>query len=53
MTREGCAGVLAIELRQGGARIESIRALATILAAQMARVVRAVRPAAVGNRRLA
>jgi cytoskeletal protein RodZ len=53
MTREGCAGVLAIELRQGGARIESIRALATILAAQMARVVRAVGPAAVGNRRLA
>jgi cytoskeletal protein RodZ len=53
MTREGCAGVLAIELRHGGARIESIRALATILAAQMARVVRAVRPAAVGNRRLA
>jgi cytoskeletal protein RodZ len=53
MTREGCAGVLAIELRQGGARIESIRALATILAAQMARVVRAVRPAAVANRRLA
>ena len=52
MTREGCAGVLAIELRQGGARIESIRALATILAAQMARVVRAVRPAA-ANRRLA
>ena len=53
MTREGCAGVLAIELRQGGARIESIRALATILAAQMARVVRAARPAAAGNRRLA
>jgi GAF domain-containing protein len=53
MTREGCSGVLAIELRQGGARIESIRALATILAAQMARVVRAARPAAVGNRRLA
>jgi hypothetical protein len=51
-TREGCAGVLAIELRQGGARIESIRALATILGAQMAGVVRAVRPAA-ANRRLA
>ena len=53
MTREGCAGVLAIELRQGGARIESIRALATILAAQMARVVSAARPAAASNRRLA
>jgi cytoskeletal protein RodZ len=53
MTRDACAGVLAIELRQGGARIESIRAVATILAAQMARVVSAVRPAAAGNRRLA
>jgi len=53
MTPDGCAGVLAIELRQGGARMEPIRALATILAAQMARVVCAVRPAAAGNRRLA
>jgi len=53
MTREGCVGVLAIELRQGGARIESIRALAVILAAQTARVVGAVRPASAANRRLA
>jgi hypothetical protein len=53
MMREGCAGVLAMELPQGGARIESVRSLATILAAQMARVVGADRPVAAANRRLA
>ena len=53
MTREGCVGVLAMELAQGSARIESIRALATILAAQMARVVGAARPVSASNRRLA
>jgi transcriptional regulator with XRE-family HTH domain len=53
MTRAGCAGVLAIELQSGAARRESTRALATIFAAQMARLVAAVRPAAAANRRLA
>jgi cytoskeletal protein RodZ len=53
MTREGCVGVLAMELPRGSARIESIRALATILAAQMARVVGAARPVSASSRRLA
>lgn len=53
ITRAGCAGVLAIELQPGGARRESIRALATIFAAQMARVVGEVRPTAAASRRLA
>jgi transcriptional regulator with XRE-family HTH domain len=53
MTRTGCAGVLAIELQSGAARRESTRALATIFAAQMARLVAAVRPAVAANRRLA
>ena len=53
MTREGCVGVLAMELPTGSARSESIRATATILAAQMARVVGAGRPVSASNRRLA
>jgi cytoskeletal protein RodZ len=53
LTGTGCAGVLAIELRHGGARRESVQALATIFAAQMARVVGTVRPAAAASRRLA
>jgi hypothetical protein len=53
MAPAGCAGVLAIELRHGRAGSESIRALATIFAAQMARVVGAIRPAVAANRRLA
>ena len=53
MTRTGCAGVLAIELQSGAARRESTKAVATIFAAQMARLVGAVRPAAAANRRLA
>ena len=51
LTAAGCAGVLAIELQHGGARQEPIRALATIFAAQMARVV--VPPIAAASRRLA
>jgi hypothetical protein len=42
-----------MELAQGSARVESIRALATILAAQMARVVGAGRPVSAASRRLA
>ncbi len=53
MTPAGCEGVLAIELQHGGARRESVRALATIFAAQMSRLVGAVRPIAASDRRLA
>jgi len=37
ITPSGCVGVLAAELRHGGAQRESVRALATIFAAQLAR----------------
>jgi hypothetical protein len=53
ITPRGCAGVLAIELQHGGAQRESVRALATIFAAQMARAVGDQRPAVGANRRLA
>jgi transcriptional regulator with XRE-family HTH domain len=53
MTGAGCAGVLAIELQHGGAEREATRALATIFAAQMARVVGAARPTVAASRRLA
>ena len=53
MTGAGCAGVLAIELQHGGAQREATRALATIFAAQMARVVGAERPNVAASRRLA
>ena len=53
MAPAGCAGVLAIELQHGGAGNQSIRALATIFAAQMVRLIGAVRPAAAAGRRLA
>jgi len=36
MTWEGCVGVLAVELQHGGEQRESVRALATIFAAQLA-----------------
>jgi hypothetical protein len=41
MTPTGCAGVLALELRHGGERLECVRAAATILAAQLATLVSA------------
>jgi transcriptional regulator with XRE-family HTH domain len=53
LTPAGCAGVLAIELQAGGAGREPIQALATIFAAQMARVVGAMPPVAAASRRLA
>ena len=53
MTPVGCVGVLAIELRHGREQRESTRALGTIFAAQLARVVGAARPAEAGGRRLA
>jgi transcriptional regulator with XRE-family HTH domain len=39
LTATGCGGVLAVELRHGGECLESVRALATILAAQLAAFV--------------
>jgi hypothetical protein len=36
ITPISCAGVLALELRDGGERHENIQALATIVAAQLA-----------------
>jgi len=39
MAPTGCAGVLAFELRDGGERRESVRAVATILAAQLSTLV--------------
>jgi transcriptional regulator with XRE-family HTH domain len=53
VTPAGCAGVLAIELQNGAAGGESVKALATILAAQLARVVESSRPAVAANRRRA
>ena len=52
MTSTGCLGVLAIELQHGSAQKESVRALVTILAAQLARLVSARPPQAV-DRKLA
>src|SRR4029078_3674532 len=39
MTPAGCTGVFAVELRHGGEQKESVRALATIFAAQLATFV--------------
>ena len=53
LTVSGCAGVLAIELHDGAETRESVRALAAIFAAQLARVVPAPRPANAVERRRA
>ena len=53
MTAVGCVGVLAIELPHGSEQRESVRALGTIFAAQLARMVGAARPAEAADRRLA
>jgi hypothetical protein len=39
LTPGGCVGVLALELRHGGEQRDSVRALATIFAAQLAPLV--------------
>ena len=39
MAPRGCVGVLALELRNGGEQRESVRAMATIMAAQLANLV--------------
>ena len=53
MTPAGCAGVLAIELPLGSAQSESVRALVTIFAAQLARLVGAPRATEAVDRKLA
>jgi transcriptional regulator with XRE-family HTH domain len=53
MTPTGCGGVLAIELQHGSAQKASVRALVTIFAAQLARLVSVARPAEAVDRRLA
>jgi GAF domain-containing protein len=49
----GCVGVLAIELQDGREESESVRALAMILAAQLAALVGAAQPSEASDRRLA
>lgn len=51
MTPEGCVGVLAIEMHHGGEHRKPVRALATILAAQLARLT--PRSAETADRKLA
>jgi len=53
MTSGGCEGVLALELRHDTVRNESVQALATIFAAQLARLVEIARPARAVDRKLA
>ena len=53
ITPAGCVGVLAIELQNGAEEKESVRALAMILAAQLAALVGAAPPAEASGRRLA
>jgi hypothetical protein len=45
LTPSGCAGVLAIELPHGGEQTRSVRAAATIFAAQLAQLFGGVEPA--------
>jgi len=49
----GCIGVLAIELKDEAERQPSVRAFATILAAQLARLIDAARPLETAGRRFA
>jgi cytoskeletal protein RodZ len=53
MTPEGCAGVLAVELKNGREQMESVHALASLVAAQLARSIPAQRSAEGSNRKLA
>ena len=47
LTSAGCAGVLAIELPHGSEQTKSVRAVATIFAAQLAPLIGGAQPAAV------
>jgi transcriptional regulator with XRE-family HTH domain len=51
ITAAGCLGALAMELRHGGEHTGWVRALVTIFAAQLARIVEAERPAVEGSER--
>jgi hypothetical protein len=51
ITAAGCLGALAMELRHGGEHTGWVRALVTIFAAQLARVVEAEGPAAESSQR--
>jgi transcriptional regulator with XRE-family HTH domain len=53
ITAAGCLGALAMELRHGGEHIGWVRALVTIFAAQLARVIEAERPVEASQRRFA
>ena len=53
MTPSGCGGVLALEVANGREQSGSVRAVVTILAAQLARWIRAERHIEVPDRRLA
>ena len=53
MTPAGCAGVLAVELNDGREQTELVHALASLIAAQLARSIPAERSAEVSNRKLA
>jgi len=52
MTPAGCGGVLAVELKPDSAPMESIRAVVTIFAAQLARLVEVARAARAVDRQL-
>jgi cytoskeleton protein RodZ len=47
MTPTGCAGVLAMELQRGGEESTSVRAVATIFAAQLAHLAAGAKPSAI------
>ena len=53
MTPDGCAGVLAVEVKNGREQTESVHALAGLIAAQLARAIPAERSADASNRKLA
>jgi transcriptional regulator with XRE-family HTH domain len=53
MTPGGCAGVLTVELKDGRERTEPVHALATIVAAQLARLMPDERSAEASSRKLA
>ena len=53
MTPVGCVGVLAVELQHGSEQRGLVRALVTIVAAQLARLAAAVGPADAADRRRA
>ena len=53
MTPDGCAGVLAVELKNGREQTESVHALASLIAAQLARSIPAERSAEASKRKLA